>query len=97
MEKLLDSKKVRALLGEISSSTLDRLSQLPGFPAAIQHRRRGKRFWSESSLLYWIERNRSPPYPNIESPETPAKVKRRFKNACADLKGLGIKLTRHEK
>jgi predicted DNA-binding transcriptional regulator AlpA len=93
MEKLRDSKYVCNRLG-ISDSTLTRWYEddESGLLRPVQKKRRGKRLWSESNLLLWIERNLSTAQPKIVPPETPAKIEKRFKSACANLKELGVKI-----
>ena len=93
MEKLLDSKKVRLLLGGISDSTLTRWSSDESdFPKPLQQKRRAKRLWSESSLLRWIESKQSTHTP-LPATESAAQRQKRHKAACKTLKTFGIKFT----
>jgi len=96
MKEMWNSEKVCKWAG-ISDATLSRWTQEDEngetfFPKAVQHKRRGKRLWSEESLLAWAAHNQSKAPPNIEPLETPAKVGQRFKNACAELAKYKIRV-----
>ena len=98
MKEMWNSKKVCQWAG-ISDATLTRWTQEDEngetfFPKAVQHKRRGKRLWTEESLLAWAERNLSGAQQKIEAPEKPAKIEQRFKNACAELEKCRIRVPR---